>query len=61
MSYLYILNPANGFCHQFSVGDFETEDELNEFIESNGFRLKDIDWLYSDHDVQSEWDGEVME
>lgn len=54
MSYLYIFNPANGFCHQFSVTDFDTENELHEFIESKGFRLKDINWLYSDYELQTE-------
>ena len=58
MSYLYILNPANGFCHQFQTGDFESENDLHEFIESQGFRLKDIDWLTSEHDLQRRLNNE---
>ena len=47
--YIYVLNPPNGTCHRFRLEDDQIDAE--EFLTDKGFRLKDIDYMFSQEEV----------
>ena len=46
--YVYVLNPPNGTCHRFYLEDVLI---VEEFLTDKGFRLKDIDYMFSQEEV----------
>ena len=46
--YIYVLNPCNATCHRFHLEDVLI---VEEFLTDKGFRLKDIDYMFSQEEV----------
>tara|TARA_R100001126_G_C4698941_1_gene89318 strand:- start:69 stop:233 length:165 start_codon:yes stop_codon:yes gene_type:complete len=46
--YVYVLNPPNGTCHRFHLEDVLI---VEEFLTDKGFRLKDIDYMFSQEEL----------
>ena len=50
--YIYVLNPPNGTCHRFYLEDEQVSDGfVKEFLTDKGFRLKDIDYMFSQEEI----------
>ena len=47
--YIYVLNPCNATCHRFHLEDEQIDVE--GFLTDKGFRLKDIDYMFSQEEV----------
>lgn len=50
--YIYVLNPPDGTCHRFHLEDSQADDGfVKEFLTDKGFRLKDIDYMFSQEEI----------
>jgi hypothetical protein len=50
--YIYVLNPPNGTCHRFHLEDKSMGTaEAVLFLSNKGFRIKDIDFMFSEEEV----------
>tara|TARA_B100000401_G_scaffold425907_1_gene356002 strand:+ start:433 stop:609 length:177 start_codon:yes stop_codon:yes gene_type:complete len=50
--YIYVLNAPNGTCHRFHLEDKGMGTaEAVLFLSNKGFRLKDIDWMFSEKEI----------
>ena len=50
--YIYVLNPPDGTCHRFYLEDKGMGTaEAVMFLSNKGFRIKDIDFMFSEEEV----------